>query len=99
MGKRSLGWRSLPSVKTLRGQVGTHPQVPLAASGAGITREGHRVVMRLVVLGSLLGGIDDRSDLAETFATAAVGEKAKVADTHKALGEDVEQKTANELFA
>jgi hypothetical protein len=55
--------------------------------------------MRLVVLGSLLGGIDDRSDLAETFATAAVGEKANVADTHKALGEDVEQKTANERFA
>jgi hypothetical protein len=75
-----------------------HPQAPLAALRARVSGEGHRVVMRLVVLGSIFGGIDGRSDLAEPLATAAIGEQAEMADAPKALREDVEQKPANELF-
>ena len=46
--------------------------------------------------------VDDRqcpTDLRQTLASAAIGQKAVVTDPHQPLGQDVQQEAAHELLA
>lgn len=85
-------------VKVFRRQVSGDPQATLPAQRTRVAVERGGAFGIGGGLRRLLRAVDRRPDLLDARGAAAVGEKAEMANTHEALGQDMKEKAADKLL-